>query len=136
MYSSIVSLSTAPTVPQKYPLAHICCPQYLFFNSGNSSCINFDDLPFKYCIIWLGDRFVGHDNSICTWSLPIAPSKILIPFTEHPCFINSRSLKATFPFNMIFPQKYSKKKQVFWQIDSKIKPRGSWLCHNNTWGDI
>ena len=99
IYFSIISLSTLPTVAQKYPLAHKCCPQYRFFSSGNSSCISLDDLPLRYCAFSLGDKFVGHDMSMCTWSLLTAPSRIFIPLASHPCLNNSRSLCAIAPFN-------------------------------------
>ena len=101
-YFLMVSSSTCPTVPQKYPRAHICCPQYLFFNSGNSSCSKCDDLPFRYCAIWLGDIVVGHESNICTWSLLILPRTISSPFASHPCRNNSLNRIATFPCNTLY----------------------------------
>ena len=50
----MVSSSTTPTVPQKYPLAHICCPQYFFLISGNSSCSMCDERPFNLAILVVG----------------------------------------------------------------------------------
>lgn len=99
MYSSIVFWSTSPTVPQKYPRPHICCPQYLFLSVGYSSCNIRDERPFRYCMIWLGDSVVGHDSNICTWSVPTLPFSIRMWFASHPCRSSSRSLKATSPFN-------------------------------------
>ena len=73
-----------PTVAQKYPTAHKYCPQYFFLISGNSPCNSFDDLPLRYCTILLGAIFVGHDNSMWTWSLPMLPWTIVTPIVSHP----------------------------------------------------
>ncbi len=66
MYFLIVSSSTAPTVAQKYPRAHRCCPQYRFRNSPNSSCSRRDDLPFTYCTSFDGASCGGADTKTCT----------------------------------------------------------------------
>src|ERR1700716_396162 len=52
----IVFSSTAPTVAQKYPRAHRCCPQYRFLRAGNSSCRRRDERPLMYCTIFDGHR--------------------------------------------------------------------------------
>ena len=56
MYSIIVFSSSAPTVAQKYPRAHRCCPQYRLRKCGNSSCNRRDDFPFTYCTSFAGDN--------------------------------------------------------------------------------
>ena len=80
----------------------MCCPQYLFFSSGNSSCNRCDDLPFKYWAIWLGDNVVGHDSSKWTWSLLLLPLIISNPLASHPCRNNSLSRIAIFPRNTLY----------------------------------
>ena len=59
MYSIIVFSSTAPTVAQKYPRAHRCCPQYRLRKCGNSSCNRREDFPFTYCTNFAGDNCGG-----------------------------------------------------------------------------
>lgn len=49
MYSMIIFSSTAPTVAQKYPRAHWCCPQYRFRKCRNASCSRRDNRPLTYC---------------------------------------------------------------------------------------
>ena len=66
MYSRTVCSSTAPTVAQKYPRAHRCCPQNFFRKCGNSSCSRLDDLPFTYCTSFAGDSCGGAATSMCT----------------------------------------------------------------------
>src|SRR5699024_6576408 len=91
-----------PTVAQKYPLAHKCCPQYFFFSSENSSCNNLDDLPFRYCSILLGAILGGHDNNKCIWSFPTLPCRIVIFLASHPCLISSLVLTAIGPRNTLY----------------------------------
>ncbi len=62
----IVASSIAPTVAQKYPRAHRCCPPYRFPNSPNSSCNRRDDLPFRCCTSFDGANGGGADTSRCT----------------------------------------------------------------------
>lgn len=93
MYSSVVFSSTSPAISQKDPRPHICWSQHLFFTIVYSSCKIRNDLPFRYCMIWLGDSVVGLESSMCTWSVPTLPSKIRMWFDSHPCRSNSRSLK-------------------------------------------
>ena len=102
IYFRIVSSVTLPTVAQKYPLDHKCCPQYLLFNSWYSSCISLDVLPFKYCTILLGDTLGGHDSNRCTCSFPILPCMMVIPLASHPCRINSLNLSAIFPPSTLY----------------------------------
>lgn len=64
MYSRIVFSSTAPTVAQKLPRAHRCCPQYRLRNSGNSSCSRRAYRPLMYCTSLAGANCAGADNSI------------------------------------------------------------------------
>jgi len=49
MYCSIISSVTAPAVAQKYPRAHMCCPQYRRLSSSYSICSFRDQRPFRYC---------------------------------------------------------------------------------------
>jgi hypothetical protein len=59
MYALIVASSTAPTVAQKYPRAHMCWPQYRFRSSGNSACRCRLDRPLMYCASFDGDTTGG-----------------------------------------------------------------------------
>jgi hypothetical protein len=68
MYSMIIFSSTAPTVVQKYPRAHRCCPQYRFRRCGKSSCNRRDDFLFTYCTSFAGDNSGGADTSRWMWS--------------------------------------------------------------------
>lgn len=51
-----ISFVIVPTVLQKYPVAHICCPQNCLLMLLNSSCIFLELLPFIYCIICATDK--------------------------------------------------------------------------------
>jgi hypothetical protein len=90
MYFLIVSSSTAPTLAQKYPLAHRCCPQYRFRSSGNSSCSFRDDRPFKYCTSFAGAIFDSHETSMWMWSGDTAPRMITAFLAWQICLSKSR----------------------------------------------
>ena len=62
-----------PDVATKYPRAHRCYPQYLFFNSWNSHCNFLLLFSFIYCTTFDTDRYGGAEISICTWSGPTFP---------------------------------------------------------------
>ena len=102
MYSLMISSVSDPTVLQKYPGAHKCCPQYRFLRSWNSSCSIFDERPFRYCSILLGAIVGGHDNSRCTCSFPICPLTILIFLASQPCRISSLSRSAIRPCSTLY----------------------------------
>src|ERR1700685_1178436 len=79
MQALIVASSTAPTVAQKYPRAHMCCPQYRFRSSGNSACRFRLDRPLMYCASFAGDSTGGADDNRCMWSGDTAPRMITTP---------------------------------------------------------
>ena len=81
---------------------HKCCPQYRFFNSGNSSCSNRDERPFRYCTILLGAILGGHDSSRCIWSLLILPDTIVIFLASHPWRISSRNRPAMWLLSILY----------------------------------
>ena len=76
MFSRTVCSSTAPTVAQKYPLAHRCGPQIFSRRCGNSSCSRLDDLPCTYCASFDGASCGGAATSMCTWSADTVPRTI------------------------------------------------------------
>ena len=89
IYSFIISSVIAPTVAQKYPLAHKCWPQYLFLNCGYSSWSILELLPLRYWTIFAGARLGGHDTRIWIWSFATWPLIIVIPLLWHVCISNS-----------------------------------------------
>jgi hypothetical protein len=91
-----------PGANQKYPLAHMCCPQYRFRNSGNSACRFRLDLPLMYCASFAGDRTGGADNNRCIWSGDTAPLTITTPRVWQICLIRSRARSATLPRSILY----------------------------------
>lgn len=67
-YISLSSELRTPVVTAKYPLAHICYPQYLFFNFSNSCC-NFRLLfPFMYCTAFDAVSILAYAHDLDIWS--------------------------------------------------------------------
>lgn len=101
IYLRIVCSSTAPTVAQKYPRAHRCCPQYHFRSSGNSSCSLCDDRPLMYCTNFAGDSCGGADSRMWMWSGDTARCTISTCRASHVCRIRSRARSAIRPFSTL-----------------------------------
>ncbi len=86
MYFFIVP-SSIPTVLTKYPLAHMCIPLYLLFNSLCFLIIRSALFPFSILITSDGEYFGGTDKYRCTWSRCMLPCIIVKPFQLHSCSI-------------------------------------------------
>ena len=102
IYSLIILSVITPTLLQKYPLAHKCCPQYLHFKSLYSYNKALELLLFICCTIFEIDKLGGQLINICTWSLLIAPLIIVISIDLQLYLINSLVLSAIFSFNTLY----------------------------------
>jgi len=97
MYSMITSSVTLPLEATKYPRAQKWRPQNCFWMCLSSIIIFRDVLPLMYCMILLGERFEGQDNSTCTWSGEIEPCKISISCDRQISRTSSRTRIPTSP---------------------------------------
>src|SRR6185437_2108772 len=116
MYALIVASSTAATVAQKYPRAHMCCPQYRFLSSGNSACRWRLDRPFTYCTSFEGDKIGGADNNRCMWSGETAPRTMTTSRAAQIWRVRSRARSAIRPRSILYRYFVH---QITWYFRSK-----------------
>ena len=97
IYSFQTSSVTFPLEATQYPLAHRCCPQYLFFSDENSHNSLWELFPFRNCTARDTDNLGGMPISMCTWSLLIEPAYMIISLLRAISRSNSRHLSPTSP---------------------------------------
>jgi photosystem II stability/assembly factor-like uncharacterized protein len=97
MYAITVFSSTAPTVAQKYPRAHRCCPQYRLRRCWKSRCNIRDDRPFRNCTSFAGANWGGATTNMWTWSGDTAPRTMRTSRAAQISRSRSRARSATSP---------------------------------------